>query len=100
MPVICFAPQYVCEALLRAEGFTDIGYVDSTVPAIPEDSGGASSISLRTCRSSYIGASIKGVRSPLLTGLHVGCYELFAHGEIRSIADLKGKKSAGSARPG
>ena len=21
-PVICFAPQYVCEALLRAEGFT------------------------------------------------------------------------------
>ena len=23
-PIICFAPQYVCEALLRAEGFTDI----------------------------------------------------------------------------
>ena len=24
LPVICFAPQYVCEALLRAEGFTDV----------------------------------------------------------------------------
>ena len=32
MPVICFAPQYVCEALLRADGFTDVRYVDTTVP--------------------------------------------------------------------
>ena len=31
MPVICFAPQYVCEALLRADGFTDVRYVDTTV---------------------------------------------------------------------
>ena len=30
LPVICFAPQYVCEALLRAEGFADIRYVDTT----------------------------------------------------------------------
>ena len=27
-PVICFAPQYICEALLRAEGFTDVRYAD------------------------------------------------------------------------
>ena len=27
-PAICFAPQYVCEALLRADGFTDVRYVD------------------------------------------------------------------------
>src|SRR5438105_15761602 len=32
VPVICFAPLYVCEALLRAEGFTDIRYVDSEEP--------------------------------------------------------------------
>src|SRR5215831_5699165 len=30
-PVICFAPQYVCEALLRADGFTDVRYVNTTV---------------------------------------------------------------------
>src|ERR1700756_5525166 len=30
LPIICFAPQYVCEALLRAEGFTDVRYVDMT----------------------------------------------------------------------
>src|SRR5437660_12428639 len=38
-PVICFAPQYVCEALLRAEGFTDVRYVDTTVPTTEEDLG-------------------------------------------------------------
>jgi NitT/TauT family transport system substrate-binding protein len=27
-----------------------------------------------------------------LSGLHSGCFELFAHGSIRSIGDLKGKK--------
>jgi NitT/TauT family transport system substrate-binding protein len=30
-------------------------------------------------------------RLPYLAGVHAGCYELFAHGEIRGIADLKGK---------
>src|ERR1700758_4052747 len=29
-PWICFAPKYVCEARLRAEGFTDVRYVDTT----------------------------------------------------------------------
>jgi NitT/TauT family transport system substrate-binding protein len=27
----------------------------------------------------------------VVTGVHAGCYELFAHGGIRGIADLKGK---------
>src|SRR5215472_15100651 len=30
LPVICFAPQYICESLLRAEGFTDVRYIDTT----------------------------------------------------------------------
>src|SRR5947208_16419560 len=28
-PFICFAPQLVCEEMLRVEGFTDIRFVDS-----------------------------------------------------------------------
>jgi len=28
----------------------------------------------------------------VVTGVHAGCYELFAHGGIRGIADLKGKR--------
>jgi NitT/TauT family transport system substrate-binding protein len=47
-PVICFAPQYVCEALLRREGFTDVRYVNSTPATAEEDLGSASSISDRT----------------------------------------------------
>jgi len=49
--VICFAPQYVCEALLRAEGFTDVRYVDTTAVMVPEDLGRAGSTSLRVCHS-------------------------------------------------
>ena len=38
-PVICFAPQYVCEDLLRAEGFTDIRWVDIPIPAVSQEVG-------------------------------------------------------------
>jgi NitT/TauT family transport system substrate-binding protein len=91
IPVICFAPQYVCEALLRAEGFTDVRYVDATPRALSEDLGRdrfdfGSNLSL-----DHIGAIDAGVPITILTGVHGGCYELFAHGEIRGIADLKGK---------
>src|ERR1700740_604622 len=37
--VICFAPQYVCEQLLRAEGFVEIRYVDVTVPTKSDELG-------------------------------------------------------------
>jgi NitT/TauT family transport system substrate-binding protein len=91
IPVICFAPQYVCEALLRAEGFTDIRYVDTTPPMLSEDLARgrfdfASNLSLDS-----ITAIDAGVPVTILTGVHAGCYELFAHGEIRGIGDLKGK---------
>jgi NitT/TauT family transport system substrate-binding protein len=91
IPVICFAPQYVCEALLRAEGFTDVRYVHTTVPTISDDLARgrfdfASSLSL-----DHISAIDAGVPITILTGVHAGCYELFAHGEIRGIKDLKGK---------
>src|SRR5690242_13813798 len=39
MSVICFAPQYVCESLLRAEGFTDIRYIDTTIATQEEELG-------------------------------------------------------------
>src|ERR1700738_3590268 len=91
IPVICFAPQYVCEALLRAEGFTDVRYVDTTPPTLSEDLARgrfdfASNLSLDS-----ITAIDAGVPITILTGVHAGCYELFAHGEISGIAGLKGK---------
>jgi NitT/TauT family transport system substrate-binding protein len=91
MPVICWAPLYVCEALLRAEGFTDVRYVDTTDRSQSEDLGRGkfdfnSNLSLRHVIAIDAGAPIT-----IITGLHTGCYELFAHGGIRGIADLKGK---------
>ena len=41
----------------------------------------------------------KGAAVTVLGGLHVGCYELFAQGGIRSIADLKGKSVGLQASP-
>jgi NitT/TauT family transport system substrate-binding protein len=35
-PVICIAPQYVAEELLRAEGFTDIRHIEASQPGTSE----------------------------------------------------------------
>jgi NitT/TauT family transport system substrate-binding protein len=91
IPVICFAPQYVCEALLRAEGFTDIRYVDTPVPTMSKDLGRGRFDFTSALSLDHITAIDDGVPITILTGVHAGCYELFAHGEIRGIADLKGK---------
>ena len=92
IPIICFAPQYVCEPLLRAEGFTDIRYIDSTPETYPKEPGSgrvdfAASLSL-----TFISAVDNGAPIKILSGVHAGCYELFAHGDIRGIGGLKGKR--------
>jgi NitT/TauT family transport system substrate-binding protein len=92
IPGICIAPQYVAEALLRAEGFTDIRYV-----ALEAGGGIATGIargevdfSLNFAAPLVIpidaGEPIKAV-----AGVHPGCFELLANERIRSILDLKGK---------
>jgi NitT/TauT family transport system substrate-binding protein len=92
LPVICFAPQYVCEALLRAEGFTDVRYVD-TNPQTSEEELGAGRFDFQSNGApAYPTAIDRGLPITVVTGVHAGCYELFVHGGIRGIADLKGKK--------
>ena len=90
-PVICFAPQYICEAL-RAEGFTDVRYVNTTVPTMEEDLGSGKLDFQSNLPLDHAIAIDRGLPITIVTGVHVGCYELFAHGGIRSIADLKGKR--------
>jgi NitT/TauT family transport system substrate-binding protein len=91
-PAICFAPQYVCEGLLRAEGFTDVRYVDTTIQTQEEDLGAGRFDFHSNGTMGHVIAIDRGLPITVLTGLHAGCYELFAHGGIRGIADLKGKK--------
>ena len=92
-PVICFAPQYICEALLRAEGFTDVRYESNTaVPTVDEDLGSGKFDFQSHLTLDHAIAIDRGLPITIVTGVHAGCYELFAHGDIRNISDLKGKR--------
>src|SRR5918994_594653 len=92
-PSICVAPWYLAEDLLRAEGFTDIRYVP-VQSGPPEDqmiARGEIDFSL------YLPATLlfrweEGLPITVLTGVHTGCFELFAHEPIRTLRDLKGKR--------
>jgi NitT/TauT family transport system substrate-binding protein len=97
---ICGAPLLVLDALVRAEGFSDVRYVPTT--------SGAAGIRLAArgevdFENAYVGTHVflidAGNPITILGGLHIGCYELFAHGDIRSIRDLKGR-SVGVAELG
>ena len=92
---ICLAPQYVSEELLRAEGFTDISYVEVSDPVYIARSIGRGEADFSTSFAiDPIQAIDSGAPIVVLAGVHVGCYELFAKPDIRRITDLKGKKVA------
>jgi NitT/TauT family transport system substrate-binding protein len=78
--------------LLRAEGFTDVRYVDTTAEGLVEDLGRGKFDFQSNGAPAYPTAIDRGLPITVLTGVHAGCYELFVHGGIRGIADLKGKK--------
>ena len=89
---ICIAPQYVAEDLLRAEGFTDIRYVVTDAGMGQSKMLASGEIDLTLHFSAPLLIPIDaGEKISIIGGVHVGCFELFATGRIRSIADLKGK---------
>ena len=90
-PTICVAPQYVAEELLRAEGFSDISYVDTLAPDVPEAVAQSKVDFSMAYASQFIAALDAGAPVTLLAGIMVGCFELFGNERIRSISDLKGK---------
>jgi NitT/TauT family transport system substrate-binding protein len=89
---ICWAPQYIADELLRAEGFTDIQYVVRT-PAVLAGAlaRGEVDFSLHFSAPSIL-AIDAGEPLTVIAGVHVGCFELFGHEGIRTIRDLKSKK--------
>lgn len=92
-PGICIAPQYVAEELIRAEGLSDFRYVASAPGIAQTDmlTRGEIDFSIDFATALVIpidtGAPIK-----VISGVHVGCYELFGREDIKSITDLKGRK--------
>jgi NitT/TauT family transport system substrate-binding protein len=87
----CLAPQYVAEELLRAEGFTDIRYVDTPLAAIGETIGRGEVDFSTAFAMDPIQAIDGGAPIVMLASVHVGCYELLASEAIRSVKELKGK---------
>ena len=87
-PNMCLAPDLVAQDLLRAEGFTDIRYV--TPKQRSPVAAGELDFDLESAEflASHIDA---GDPITALAGIHVGCYELFAHEPVHTISDLRGK---------
>ncbi len=92
---ICVAPQYIAEELLKAEGFSDVEYVQvgAGVRTYEDMAAGKVDVSMAFV-APFILQIDAGVPIVLLGGVHVGCFELFGTERIRTIRDLKGKTVA------
>ena len=93
----CVAAQLVARDLLRAEGFSDVRYV------VPDwDKEMVQDTSVWFARGeidfdwNFVPVSIASIEAGLpikvLAGLHSGCLELMAQGNVKKISDLKGKR--------
>jgi NitT/TauT family transport system substrate-binding protein len=88
---LCNAPQHVAEELLRAEGFTEIRYIETAAAATAGTIAGGKADFSMAHASYWVPAIDAGEPVVLLAGVHVGCFELFARDGIHGVADLKGK---------
>ena len=91
--VICMAPQFAAEDLLRGEGFTDVQYLKRKGAIQLEDAlaAGEADISMSYALRWVIRLDA-GDPITVLGGVHTGCVELFGGERVRSITDLKGRK--------
>jgi NitT/TauT family transport system substrate-binding protein len=95
IPSICQAPSYVAEALLHSEGFTEVRYLPKEGPAGIETALASGEADLNGHFAAPLVLRLEaGDPIVILAGLHIGCFELFATSEIRTIRDLKGKTVA------
>ena len=97
----CIAPQ-VFQELLRAEGFTEIRYVDVTEALVRRADAANSEVYAdmiahgeidfgRSFAPSFVLGMNAGAPVMVLSGLHLGCFEIFGKNEIRTLGDLKGR---------
>jgi NitT/TauT family transport system substrate-binding protein len=91
----CGGQDVLAEDLLKAEGFTDVRWVNVGGFQGTRKALASGEIDFNTqFGGSYIVAVDAGDPIVLLAGIHVGCYELFAAEPVRTIRDLKGKSVA------
>jgi NitT/TauT family transport system substrate-binding protein len=94
LPGICGAPLFMAEEFLPGEGFTEVQYVDLRGSSFTK----ATAAAEIDFGSNFIGPTLTrleaGAPLVLLSGTHVGCFELFAREQVRAVRDLKGKTMA------
>jgi NitT/TauT family transport system substrate-binding protein len=88
---ICVAPQSVSEELLRAEGFTDVRFVETPLDLMARGLARGELDFASAFSPQHLVSIEGGAPITIVGGLHVGCFELFAHESVRRIVDLKGK---------
>ena len=88
----CYAPQYLAEDLLRAEGFSELRYLraESSGPVYAALAKGDIDLTM-AFSSGFLLQVDQGVPIVMLAGMHPGCQELVASSRIRSVRDLKGR---------
>jgi NitT/TauT family transport system substrate-binding protein len=92
-PGICIAPQYVAEDLIRAEGLSDFSFVPTEVGLTQTEMLARGEVDFGIDFATALIIPIDaGAPIKVISGVHVGCYELFGREDIRSITDLKGRK--------
>ena len=97
IPILCYGPQYVATEMLKLEGFTEISYTpylegEGANDALVVAAGNADISTVWT--GDFFSAADLGDPVVALSGMHIGCTEIFAHQGIKSFRDLKGKKVA------
>ena len=86
------AEAFAAEELLRAEGFTQVAYIEVSKNEVPPAiANGKVDLSL-SFAVNHIQAIDHGAPITILAGVHSGCYELFAREGLGRITELKGKQ--------
>jgi NitT/TauT family transport system substrate-binding protein len=94
-PAICAAPLYVAEELFKTEGFSDVQFLSQTDAKTYEAvAAGALHFDQQSIGGTILLQLDAGLPVVGLSGVHVGCFDLFATETVRTVRDLKGKTVA------
>jgi NitT/TauT family transport system substrate-binding protein len=89
----CWASLYLAGELLRADGFTDVRYIqgDQTVDNSQWLADDVIDFDMNM-PTMHILSLDRGAPIKVLTGVHFGCFNLIAREDIHSVAELRGRR--------